>query len=149
MSSEEAPRYARRVTVPRHPELMLAEVLGNQSSQRRHVSAMASAGRLHVRAESRNRNPHRQPQSEKKSRFGIAERPKSREETPKKGMQGIAASQGGIWQCDMDFARGASAEFCTSGQNLHEDCQRVMCTIAYYPGTMHDGIAPAGQGAAQ
>lgn len=54
-------------------------------------------------------------------------RPKSREETPKKGMQGIAASQGGIWQCDMDFARGASAEFCTGGQNLHEDCRRVMC----------------------
>ena len=54
-------------------------------------------------------------------------RPKSREETPKKGMQGIAASQGGIWQCDMDFARGASAEFCTEGQNLHEDCRRIMC----------------------
>ena len=47
-------------------------------------------------------------------------------------MQGIAASQGGVWQCDMDFARGASAEFCTEGQNLHEDCRRIMCKYLKY-----------------
>jgi integrase len=48
---------------------------------------------------------------QKKGRDGVTLRPKSREETPRKGMQDISVSRSRIWQCGMMQSRGPWQNF--------------------------------------